>query len=125
MPPDDDLKATTGIEPVDCTARHSLENACKPGGFAVTPRLYPRKRTRPAPPCPCGCGVLSGFCEPHRQRLAMIRESYGHEWGNKLKSVGNGKRSRPLPPRCCHPDCFEPRGLGHAFCWEHENEHAE
>lgn len=31
-------------------------------------------RVRRPPPCPCGCG-RRGLCEPHRARLAAVRDS--------------------------------------------------
>ena len=74
------------------------------------------RRSRPAPPCPCGqrCGVLSGFCDAHAARLAVMRDDLGFERharsrdGRRLRSARVGV--------CCRPECFEPRALGEPFC---------
>ena len=76
--------------------------------------------------CPCGCGHFGvTFCPEHGLRLAVIRDEYENGWQRKMASVGNGGRKQARTPKCCRPDCWEPRASGDAYCWEHENEEAE
>lgn len=71
-----------------------------------------KSRHRPSP-CRCGtgCGVRDGLCEPHRERLAAIREELDAEGGWNRTAL----RSASL--KFCENDgCWNPRAVPLPVC---------
>lgn len=82
-----------------------------------------RCKRRPGPfRCPCGCGAADGFCMDHRALLARVRVELESQT-RRIQSDGgehrgDGRERRGRGPRCCNPECDEPRPRGEQFCAE-------